>query len=456
MINHNSAEKIIFNVKIFAFVLFLFFFDLGIKSFELNGLKINNIDARLILLFIFPIFIFDLFSSKKNVSFSIKIFLFITIIAIHFYFLNYSKNLDLSFKITLKFLFSMLYISLLCFYLPFIQKNINKIIEYFLLLYFCLLILYSGLNYLNGETICIFGCYSLTREIYKEASHFAYISPIILIYYIYVKSIKKLENFKKFLLLFFIISLLQNLSTTLIAAIVIPSFLILLFNFNAIQSKKKLISILIFFLLLIPFHKNTLLKINQFYDVSFLYNDINIKTNSYVNHLYLKIKKPENKEKIEFKEKEKAKAKEKEKAKETLPRKNLSVEVLINNLKIAIVSIKQNFLGWGLHNYQYAHKFYIDKVNTSNVVGSNWLNNTDGSNNFNKGLVEFGIIFFIPLILLFVLLIDRGINVEMKLLVFPILFSQIFIRGSGFFNGGFIFFLIVLLSLYFNKNIKKN
>ena len=57
------------------------------------------------------------------------------------------------------------------------------------------------------------------------------------------------------------------------------------------------------------------------------------------------------------KKKKKEKAKEKAKEKETLPRKNLSVEVLINNLKIAIVSIKQNFLGWGLYNIMHTNLY---------------------------------------------------------------------------------------------------
>ena len=229
------------------------------------------------------------------------------------------------------------------------------------------------------------------------------------------------------------------------ATIVIPSLLILLFNFNAIQSKKKFILILIFFILIIPFHKNTLEKVNQLYNVSFIYENIYLKAYQIKDAL---LKKKDEEDKIsEIKDE----IKDKVIVKKNLPRKNLSVEVMINNLKIAIISFKENLFGWGLHNYKYAHKFYIEKVNTSNVKGSSWLNYTDGSNNFNKGLVEFGILFLIPLILIFILLIDKRNSIEIKLLVFPILFSQTFIRGSGFFNGGFIFFLIILLSLYFNK-----
>ena len=79
------------------------------------------------------------------------------------------------------------------------------------------------------------------------------------------------------------------------------------------------------------------------------------------------------------------------------------------------------------------------------------MNRTNGTNNLNKGLVEFGIFFFIPVILLIVFLIDQKIDIKLKLLIFPMLFSQIFIRGSGFFHGGFILYLIILLLIYIDK-----
>ena len=178
---------------------------------------------------------------------------------------------------------------------------------------------------------------------------------------------------------------------------------------------KKFILTLIFFLLIIPLHKNTLLKVNQFYDVSFLYENMYLKGyHSIKNSLIIKKDEKDNISEI------------KDKVIEKLPRKNLSVEVMINNLKIAIISFKENLFGWGLHNYKYAHKFYIEKVNTSNVVGSSWLNSTDGSNNFSKGLVEFGILFLIPLILIFILLIDKRINIEENSYISNFIFTNFY------------------------------
>ena len=77
-----------------------------------------------------------------------------------------------------------------------------------------------------------------------------------------------------------------------------------------------------------------------------------------------------------------------------------------------------------------------------------WFNSQDGTNNFNKGIVEFGFIFFVPILMIIFLLFDRKISINDKLLIFPILFTQTFIRGSGFFNGGYIVFLIILISIY--------
>ena len=110
----------------------------------------------------------------------------------------------------------------------------------------------------------------------------------------------------------------------------------------------------------------------------------------------------------------------------------------------------------GLHNYSFAHKTIINKVNDSNVKGVGWLNATDGSNNLNKGLVEFGFLFLFPLLLLFKFLVDKKYDISSKYLIFPVIFSQIFIRGSGFFNAGFIIFILILFYIYLKKHVNRS
>ena len=88
-------------------------------------------------------------------------------------------------------------------------------------------------------------------------------------------------------------------------------------------------------------------------------------------------------------------------------------------------------------------------TNDSNTQGTMWLNRTNGSNIFNKGLVEFGIFFLLFLIILFFFVFNKKImqnNLPAKCLIISILFSQIFLRGSGFFIGSFLFCSFIILT----------
>jgi hypothetical protein len=429
MIERYSEHKFNYYTKIILFVFFLFFFDLSTQNSLFSFLKIDNIDARFLLILIAPIFVLDLYVfSKNNGKFSLILLIIISLIVINYFYQNLLNNLPNLLTDKIKFLISIIYILIIIFYKNFILENFKTIIEYFLLIFFLLVTINASIDLYYSNTTCFFGCFSLTREIYKEASHFAFISPIILIYYLNVYSFKNISFKNKFLLLFFIVSVLKNTSTTLIATLLLTSFLILIFNYKLIHNKKKLYFIMIFFVMMIPFEKNTLQKINHFVPIPIGIFETSPKTNTETSPKLFLIPKfnPQY--------------------------KNLSIEVLITNTKVAIASLKSNLIGWGLHNYKYAHDFYIKSIdNKSKVQGANWLNRTNGTNNLNKGLVEFGIFFFIPLILLIVFLIDQKIDIKLKLLIFPMLFSQIFIRGSGFFHGGFILYLIILLLIYIDK-----
>ena len=468
MIERYSEHKFNYYTKIILFVFFLFFFDLSTQNSLFSLLKIDNIDARFLLILIVPIFVLDLYVfSKNNGKFSLILLLIISLIVINYFYQNLLNNLPNLLTDKIKFLISIIYILIIIFYKNFILENFKTIIEYFLLIFFLLVTINASIDLYYSNTTCFFGCFSLTREIYKEASHFAFISPIILIYYLNVYSFKNISFKNKFLLLFFIVSVLKNTSTTLIATLLLTSFLILIFNYKLIHNKKKLYVIIISFVMIIPFDKNTLQKINHFVPIPIgIFDQVLIVTSNKASDIF------ETSPKTTTETSPKTTTETSPKTTtETSPKlflipkfnpqyKNLSIEVLITNTKIATASLKSNLIGWGLHNYKYAHDFYIKRIDDkSNVQGANWLNRTNGTNNLNKGLVEFGIFFFIPLILLIVFLIDQKIDIKLKLLIFPMLFSQIFIRGSGFFHGGFILYLIILLLIYidkFNKMSKKS
>lgn len=434
MIRKYFESKYVYNIKIVLFTLFIFFFDLGFDNLKVGSLKFDFLDARYLLFLILPIFIYDFFLIKKKKLINLIFFFLVLIISLHTLVLKYIKVIDYSFVEVTKFFLSIFYIYIIIFYRDFILKNILKFINLFLIFYFVLIFINSFLNYYNSEIICLFGCFSKNREIFKEASHLAFISPLIIIYYLNAIKIKKLNLIYKFLILFFFISILNNLSTTLLGAIIISSILILITNYKFITNKKKFILVIVFFTLLIPFDRYTVVKIDQFYDISRIMN------NKHVSDVFKIIDK--------FKLNEIDLEGEIKKIYTPGKSKNLSIETLITNTKLAIYSLKNDYIGWGIHNYKYAHQAYISKVSTSNVEGVMWLNSQDGTNNFNKGAVEFGFIFFVPILMIIYLLFDRKISINNKLLIFPILFSQTFIRGAGFFNGGYIVFLIILISIY--------
>ncbi len=67
-------------------------------------------------------------------------------------------------------------------------------------------------------------------------------------------------------------------------------------------------------------------------------------------------------------------------------------------------------------------------------------------------ITEFGIFSVILFVILIYISISKKISIENKVFLLPFLITQ-FIRGAGYFNGGFILILFLLLISQF-KNIK--
>ena len=134
--------------------------------------------------------------------------------------------------------------------------------------------------------------------------------------------------------------------------------------------------------------------------------------------------------------------------------KNLSTEVFIVSLNISKLAFFEKPLGYGFNNYHVAFNKHIGKINITNPVTKK-LNIFDASNNFSKIITEFGIFSLVIFFILFKFLFSSKIAFEYKFIIFPSLFTQTFIRGAGYFNGGYILFLILVFYLIFNKNNQK-
>ena len=123
----------IYNIKLFLFTLFIFYFDLGIKNLSIFGINFTIIDLRLTLLLIFPILFYEFVKDyKKNLKKYIYFFLAISLLTVHYLSTTYFYDLKVTNIQITKFFISLFYIFVIFFYLEFIIKNFKNFIKFFL------------------------------------------------------------------------------------------------------------------------------------------------------------------------------------------------------------------------------------------------------------------------------------------------------------------------------------
>ena len=130
-----------------------------------------------------------------------------------------------------------------------------------------------------------------------------------------------------------------------------------------------------------------------------------------------------------------------------------SSAVLLNALNVALLSIKDKPFGWGFNNYQRAFNKYMLEEITPPFPEIYYLNYNDGSNNFIKLFVEFGLFSILIFINIVVFIFNKKIPVSLRILFGGIIITQM-VRAAGYFNGGFALCLILtfVLNLQFYKN----
>jgi hypothetical protein len=128
---------------------------------------------------------------------------------------------------------------------------------------------------------------------------------------------------------------------------------------------------------------------------------------------------------------------------------SISAAVFFHALNVSIYSFAKKPLGWGLQGYESAFLNYNKNNKDINVKLSTY-NSKDATNNFFKIITEFGIFGFSIYLLLAFTLIDKKVSLENKIFLFPFLITQS-IRGAGYFNGGFLLIMFILLILKFKN-----
>ena len=130
----------------------------------------------------------------------------------------------------------------------------------------------------------------------------------------------------------------------------------------------------------------------------------------------------------------------------------LSSDVFFHALKVTYNSFFVKPFGWGFQGYELAFKDYNKKNNVHKKSLSSF-NNKDASNMFFKMITEFGIFSLAIYLLLLFIFFNNKISIENKIFLIPFIITQN-IRGAGYFNGAFLFILLLLIVSQFAKSKK--
>lgn len=269
-------------------------------------------------------------------------------------------------------------------------------------------------NYLETITFKLTNFKISFREfIFEENSHLGMIAVPIIVYSIF--QIKSFNKYSKVLVLIFAIICLVKSSTTLIAGLIISLFYLTLINYKNFSFKKKIkISLFIGFLICIFF-----LDDNCRNKISPTYYGKNIISN----------------DKAEF-------------INETLNTKgSLSSALTYKFLNFALNSFKNNIIGSGIGTFERESIIYSGK-NNFGIPSFDTFNLKDGTNNFNKLIVEFGVFGLLLYLIVFLYSLKKNIRFEEKCFLIPFIITQS-LRGAGYYNGGFALIFIILLISYF-------
>ncbi len=407
----------------FSFYNFFFIF-LFVSSIYLWPIKFNLFEARhLIILLIIPIIYYNKFNKGDFI-----IILLCSILFLH-------KALFIEGSQILESLLILFYLIVLIKILGQYYKIFLNTISYQINLFFILFILSSiltSLYYLYEYNIlythCLIGCFSLFKIFFLENSHLGMMSSSLILYTLYLRSINDKKISFVLFLIFLLISFL-NYSLTFVVGLIFNSLLILLLFWKYINLKYLiyLILTLIICLNIALNNKSHMVKIQSVFEPlkTILFNKKNINTNEF--------KPDENNKKI-------------------IIHKNLSSDVWLKSIKIAFITVPKYPIGVGLNNYELAHNKFIGNVTTSYKLTKK-LNIQDASNNLMKIIVEFGLFSFFLFYLILKFAFSKKIELKYKIFLLPNIFTQLLFRGAGYFNGGFVIFIIVMTYLIYEKEI---
>jgi len=412
VLKNNLILYLLEKLTILVFTIYFFLWSQSLSTF----------DERLLLILLIPIYLIKK-NGPLNKLLSIYFLVIILFISLHLLLNNFLFEYSLSnnFQAVIGTLLIALIVIL---YRSFLLNNLHKIIYFFLgilFLFFTIenIIFDNFYNYSNFD--CYDGWFSNVKlKIFSENSHFGMMAPAVISYLIFME----IKNNKiKYLNILLITFLFLFISTTMLVGTVICLFFILILKFKFINNFQKILSILVFLTSLVLIISKPQCNMRLSETIEGLY--INFKSR-YLND-------PNIKEvwKIDLEN----------------GSLNQSSEVVLNSYDVSVKSIKYYPLGTGINNYNFSYNKF-----SSDLSFATWdVNKEDGSNNFSKIITEFGIFGFVLFLYIFLNFFKHNKNLNINFFFYSIVLTQL-LRGSGYFNGGFLLSIFIILSLIFIKD----
>ena len=413
----------------------LILLQIGVFSFIfLWDIKYNFYQFRYLIIIPFLLIIINFKNTNYNLFLKYSLVPFL--ILIHFFLANISNAMNLEYRdlFGILLLFIIFYVAL--FFNDVIINNLDKYINSFIIIFSISFLIFFFLTDSKIILNCYNGWFFQTKFFFVENSHFALIAiPIINYYSLVFCELKNFSNNNKIIFAFFILFLIisfLNFSTTFLVGLIITNLYLLLFYKNNL--KIKILSIIFIFIsVFIIFNKsqcaqrsvNLIKSLPRYYKES----GINQYFEKSIVSKYFAKKRSTIEREINIKK---------------VPT-NMSIETFVVSLKITFKSIKDNPFGVGFNRFQDAHKKYINQLGITSL-GVKKNNIYDGSSNISKIITEFGI-FGIIFILAFIYTALKFKDFGSKKFFLISLISLQFLRGVGYFNGGF---LLVAILYFFN------
>jgi len=432
-----NKKKLVQLEKTFVLTNLIIFFFLWDLKYYLQTINIH-FDLRILIFFSLIFIIPNIKKAKKYIKISFIILIFLSL---HLFGNIYYDQIQINQNHFLYLIFSFIIIFFTLYYKELIILNIKKICIIFMCISLSFLII-SGYNFINYKELFFCGFFKtdakLFKIIFQENSHFGMIAPSIIFYLLTTTN----KLYEKILLFIFIIICYLYSSTTLIFSLLLILVIYLIFYFKKesfLQNKFNFF--LIFILIILSLTKYSCnRKLYEFTKLDFI-NKQNYET--HVNQINNFISTYFSDKKLTISEK-----------KELLINRirpgdvTITTQVFINGVQIAVDTFSnKRFFGYGINNYETGFEKSVSKrLGFYYINDIKFINKNDASSTALKAIVEFGIFAFVIPIYLIYFLINKKIPINNKLFLFGIILSQSF-RGAGYFNGGFLISMILIIHL---------